>query len=117
MRWYVALLSEAPEPAAALVVDATSWQGALQSAFELRGEKVALEQVTVELIPDGYRALNTETRAVYELRKAPEDAPLSLRGAGFSPGPFADEETFAPTSSELVDAEEAAAAEGMVDDP
>ncbi|HEU4404022.1 MAG TPA: hypothetical protein VFS43_01825, partial [Polyangiaceae bacterium] len=111
MRWYVALLSEGPEPAANLVVEATSWQGALQSAFELRGEQVSLEQIAVELIPDGYRAVNTETRATYELRKAPEGAPLSLRGGALPPGPFADEDTFAPTSSELAEAEEAAAAE------
>ncbi|MCU0684925.1 MAG: hypothetical protein MUF34_22210 [Polyangiaceae bacterium] len=110
MRWYVDLLSEGSTPKTTLVVEATSWQGALQGACTLRGEDISLEQITVELIADGYRALNTETRATYELRKAPEDAPLSQHG-GAEPGSFADEDTFAPTSAELVEAEEAAAAE------
>ncbi len=112
MRWYVDLLSEGAEPATTLVVEAASWQEALQGACGLQGEALALEQITVELIPDGYRALNTETHASYELRKAPVDAPLSQGAAGAAPGPFADEDTFAPTSSELAEAEEAAAAEG-----
>jgi GAF domain-containing protein len=104
MRWYVDLLSEGREPVATLVVEATSWQAALQSACQLRGESTSLDAITVELIPEGYRALNAETHAAYELRKAPDDAPLSQAGE-----PFADEDTFAPTSSELTETEESAA--------
>ena len=51
MRWYVDLVSEGREPAATLVVEATSWREALQGAWGLRGENVSLEQITVELIP------------------------------------------------------------------
>ncbi|HEU4535713.1 MAG TPA: hypothetical protein VFS00_16410, partial [Polyangiaceae bacterium] len=96
-------MSEGSGPATTLVVEAASWQGALQGACALRGEEVGLDQITVELIAEGYRALNTETRARFELRKAPDDAPLSQASSGGAGELFADEETFAPTSSELVE--------------
>ena len=65
---------------------------------DLRGDEGALSNFSVELLEDGFRAIDPMARLRYVVRRAPDDAPLSSPGAApeeaVSPPPAADEEGF-----------------------
>jgi GAF domain-containing protein len=79
MRWFVEISSLGPGGAqpVTLCVEAPQWQPALQKARALRGDDGALSNFSIELLDDGYRAVDPAKRLRYVVRKAPADAPLS----------------------------------------
>src|SRR3954453_2508290 len=78
MLWFVevALCSqkEAPEQ---WVVEATQWQPALQAARSLRGEAAEMTGFSIELLEDGFRAVDPNTFVRYVVRRAPDGTPIS----------------------------------------
>src|SRR5262245_10756832 len=80
MRWFVeisALGSKTSTSATTLCVEAPQWQPALQAARALRGDDGALSGFSIELLDDGYRAIDPALRIRYIVRRAPDDAALS----------------------------------------
>jgi hypothetical protein len=79
MRWFVEISSLGKGAAApsTVCVEAAQWQPALQKARAMRGDDGALSNFSIELLDDGYRAIDPATRLRYIVRKAPDDAPLS----------------------------------------
>src|SRR3954464_11376712 len=78
MRWFVEVASssqkEAPEQ---WVVEATQWQPALQAARSLRGEAAEMTGFSIELLEDGFRAIDPATFVRYVVRRAPDGTPIS----------------------------------------
>src|SRR6188472_2202683 len=78
MRWFVEVASstqkEAPEQ---WVVEATQWQPALQAARTLRGEAGEMVGFSIELLEDGFRAIDPATFVRYVVRRAPDGTPIS----------------------------------------
>src|SRR5882757_6364444 len=78
MRWFVEVASssqsEAPEK---WVVDAAQWQPALQTARSLRGEAAEMSGFSIELLEDGFRAVDPATFVRYIVRRAPDGTPIS----------------------------------------
>lgn len=81
MRWFVfvnSLDSNDAAPAQPLCVEAPQWQPALQKARMLRGDTGALASFSIEVLEDGYRAIDPQSRLRYLIQRAPSDAPLSM---------------------------------------
>lgn len=89
MRWFVEISSAAAsaEPPAKLTVEAPQWQPALQKARALRGDDGSLGNFSIELLDDGYRAVDPVKKLRYVVRKAPDDAELSAGGKAPAPEP------------------------------
>lgn len=81
MRWFVEIsplgAAGSGPPPVTLCVEAPQWQPALQKARVLRGDEGALSNFSIELLDDGYRAIDPAKRLRYVVRKAPADTPLS----------------------------------------
>src|SRR6185312_5383172 len=79
MRWYVEIsaLGVKPGTTTTLCVEAPQWQPALQKARALRGDNGALSNFSIELLDDGYRAIDPATRLRYVVRRAPDDAQVT----------------------------------------
>jgi GAF domain-containing protein len=86
MRWFVEISSLGAQgsgpPPVTLCVEAPQWQPALQKARALRGDEGALSNFSIELLDDGYRAIDPSKRLRYVVRKAPADTPLSAAADG-----------------------------------
>ncbi|HEY4105410.1 MAG TPA: hypothetical protein VGM44_16040, partial [Polyangiaceae bacterium] len=78
MRWFVEV-SRVGESGLAekYCVEAKQWQAALQEARKLRGDSGALSKFSIELLDDGYRAVDPALKLRYLVNKAPGDAPLT----------------------------------------
>ncbi|HEX3776884.1 MAG TPA: GAF domain-containing protein [Polyangiaceae bacterium] len=78
MRWFVEV-SRVGESGLAekYCVEAKQWQAALQEARKLRGDSGALSKFSIELLDDGYRAVDPALKLRYFVNKAPGDAPLT----------------------------------------
>jgi GAF domain len=78
MRWFVDV-SRIGEDAKAnrYCVEAKQWQAALQEARKLRGDAGPLSKFSIELMEEGYRAVDPAMRMRYLVAKAPNDSPLS----------------------------------------
>src|SRR5690349_10259830 len=79
MRWFVEIspLGLKAGPSTTLCVEAPQWQPALQKARALRGDNGALSNFSIELLEDGFRAIDPMTRLRYVVKRAPDDAALS----------------------------------------
>lgn len=88
MRWFVEITSfgQNPAPPVTFCVEAPQWQPALQKTRALRGDTGALSNFSIELLEDGYKAIDPTARVRYMISKAPDDAPLSEEG-GAQPAP------------------------------
>lgn len=89
MRWFVEISSLGKDAAAptVLCVDAAQWQPALQKARSLSGDDGPLSNFSIELLDDGYRAIDPATRHKFIVRRAPDDAPLSDAKPAAAPAP------------------------------
>jgi len=78
MRWFVEV-SRVGESGLSekYCVEAKQWQAALQEARKLRGDSGALSKFSIELLDDGYRAVDPSLKLRYLVNKAPGDAPLT----------------------------------------
>ena len=79
MRWFVEIspLGTKAAPSTTLCVEAPQWQPALQKARALRGDNGALANFSIELLDDGFRAIDPMTRLRYVVKRAPDETPLS----------------------------------------
>lgn len=86
MRWFVEVSQLRPSlapgvatvPPDSYVVEAKAWQAALQSAREFNGTAGPISQFSIELLPDGYRAVDPVGRLRYVIRRAPDDAVVTI---------------------------------------
>jgi len=87
MRWFVEV-SRVGENSSdeKYCVEAKQWQAALQEARRLRGDSGPLSKFSIELLDDGYRAVDPKLKLRFLVAKAPQDAPLSTE-AGARPDP------------------------------
>lgn len=78
MRWFVEVsrVGEASSDEK-YCVEAKQWQAALQEARKLRGDSGPLSKFSIELLDDGYRAVDPKQKLRYVVAKAPQDAELS----------------------------------------
>ncbi len=79
MRWYVEIspMGTKAGEELTLCVEAPQWQPALQKARALRGDSSALSNFSIELLDDGYRAIDPMARLRYIVKRAPDNAPLT----------------------------------------
>lgn len=78
MRWFVEIsTSESAEAQERLVVEAAQWQPAILAARASRGESGGLTGFAIEILDDGFRAVDPRTRVRYLVRRAPDDTPLT----------------------------------------
>ena len=78
MRWNVDLSSIGSEqPPMRYCVEAEQWQKALQHVRALRGDEGPLGSFSIELLDDGYRAIDPMTRTRFVVTRAADDAALS----------------------------------------
>ncbi len=63
--------------AQSVVVEAESWQRALQAARTARGEKGPISGFSIELLDEGYRAVDPLARLRFDVKRAADDAPLT----------------------------------------
>ena len=83
MRWFVEIspLGTKNGQATTLCVEAPQWQPALQKARAIRGDNGALSNFSIELLDDGFRAIDPATRLRYVVKRAPDDAELTSGGS------------------------------------
>src|SRR6185503_4925749 len=82
MRWFVEV-SRVGENSSdeKYCVEAKQWQAALQEARKLRGDSGPLSKFSIELLDDGYRAVDPKQKLRFLVAKAPADAELSTESA------------------------------------
>src|SRR6478735_1097382 len=88
MRWFVEV-SRVGENSSdeKYCVEAKQWQAALQEARKLRGDSGPLSKFSIELLDDGYRAVDPKLKLRFVVAKAPHDAELSTESAVRPDGP------------------------------
>ncbi|NUP09822.1 MAG: hypothetical protein HOW73_27565 [Polyangiaceae bacterium] len=75
MRWYVDINSiGSSAPTHRYCIDAEQWQKALHSVRASRGDDAPFGNFSIELLDDGYRAIDPITRTRYIVHRAPDDA-------------------------------------------
>ena len=78
MRWFVEVSRVGDNSSdERYCVEAKQWQAALQEARKLRGDSGPLSKFSIELLDDGYRAVDPKQKLKYVVAKAPHDAELS----------------------------------------
>jgi GAF domain len=89
MRWFVEISSLGAKagPSTTLCVEASQWQPALQKARSLRGDDGPLSNFSIELLEDGFRAIDPMTRMRYLVKRAPDDAAITNGEAAPAPAP------------------------------
>ena len=76
MRWLVEVTALGKTDKESLYVEAESWQKALQAARSQRGDTAPMSGFSIELLDDGCRAVDPMSRLRYQVRKAPDEAPI-----------------------------------------
>src|SRR5689334_16886050 len=112
MRWFVEVSSLGKTDLQKFCIEAESWQRALQAARAQRGEEGPMSGFSIELLEEGYRAVDPVARIRFVVRRAPDDAPITAPGAkdakaGIAPSrpstappaPAAESKTSGPPSS------------------
>ncbi|HEY3592927.1 MAG TPA: hypothetical protein VGL13_03605, partial [Polyangiaceae bacterium] len=103
MRWFVEVAEGSHDAVERWVVEAAHWQPALKEARSLRGEAGETSGFSVELLEDGFRAIDPSTLVRYVMRRAPEETPLSKPKPAASNGAAGHaplEESLSPTTDE-----------------
>jgi hypothetical protein len=87
MRWFVEIsaLGLKPGVTSTLCVEAPQWQPALQKARALRGDEGSLGNFSIELLEDGFRAIDPVSRLRYLVKRAPDDAVVTTTAPEASP--------------------------------
>ncbi|HEY2515282.1 MAG TPA: hypothetical protein VGI39_30655, partial [Polyangiaceae bacterium] len=73
MRWHVEVTSMDKADTQSVVVEAQSWQRALQAARTSRGESGPISGFSIELLEEGYRAVDPLGRLRYDVKRAVDD--------------------------------------------
>src|SRR5882724_724781 len=119
MRWFVEV-SRVGENSSdeRYCVEAKQWQAALQEARKLRGDSGPLSKFSIELLDDGYRAVDPKQKLRFVVAKAPQDAELSTESAApHLNGRAASSPSAAPSPSVAPPAPIATAAPALVPSP
>jgi hypothetical protein len=89
MRWFVEISSigASSDPPIKMCVEAPQWQPALQKARAARGDEGPLSGFSIEVLEEGYRAVDPATRLRFFVRKAPDDEPLTTSAPAATPAP------------------------------
>jgi hypothetical protein len=77
MRWLVEVSSLGKTDQQKFCVEAESWQRALQAARAQRGEEGPMSGFSIELLEEGYRAVDPLTRVRFIVKRAPDDMPIT----------------------------------------
>jgi hypothetical protein len=77
MRWLVEVSSLGKTDTQKFCVEAESWQRALQAARSQRGEDGPMSGFSIELLEEGYRAVDPLARVRFVVKKAPDDMPIT----------------------------------------
>jgi hypothetical protein len=85
MRWFVEVSSIGKIDKQAYCVDSESWQRALQAARALRDDHAPMTGFSIELLDEGFSAVDPMTRLRYFIKRAPDDAPLTPKPAQLPP--------------------------------
>ncbi len=100
MRWFVEVSRVGDDGSdEKYCVEAKQWQAALQEARKLRGDSGPLSKFSIELLDDGYRAVDPKQKLRYVVAKAPPGAELSREGQGGAPAEAAGRNGQAPSLS------------------
>ena len=78
MRWLVEVSSLGKADFQKFCVEAESWQRALQAARSQRGEDGPMSGFSIELLEEGYRAVDPLARVRFVVRRAPDDMPVTV---------------------------------------
>ena len=73
MRWHVEVTSMDKADTTSVIVEAQSWQRALQAARASRGESGPISGFSIELLDEGYRAVDPLGRLRYDVTRAVDD--------------------------------------------
>jgi len=79
MRWFVDITPIGGGSTEKLCLEAGEWQAALKNARDKKGHDAPVGELSVEVLDDGFRAVDKTAKVKYLVRKAPEDAPLTER--------------------------------------
>jgi hypothetical protein len=77
MRWIVEASSLGKTDLQKFVIEAESWQRALQAARAQRGEEGPMSGFSIELLEEGYRAVDPVARIRFVVKRAPDDMPVT----------------------------------------
>ncbi len=78
MRWFVEVSSIGDSGAPrTLCVEANQWQAALEDGRRMVGDSSEFTSFSIEVLDDGYRAVNAAFKLRYVVRRAPDDAELT----------------------------------------
>src|SRR3954453_19520052 len=85
MRWLVEVSSLGKTDTQKFCVEAESWQRALQAARLQRGEEGPMSGFSIELLEEGYRAVDPLARVRFVVKRAPDDMPVTMSAAAVEP--------------------------------
>ena len=77
MRWLVEVSALGKTDTQKFCVEAESWQRALQAARGQRGEDGPMSGFSIELLEEGYRAVDPLARVRFVVKRAPDDMPVT----------------------------------------
>src|SRR5271170_7717474 len=77
MRWHVEVTSMDSADSQSVVVEADSWQKALHAARTARGDAGPISGFSIELLDEGYRAVDPLARRRYDVKKATDGTPIT----------------------------------------
>src|SRR5262245_8359309 len=78
MRWFIEVSRVGDDtPIDKYCLEAKQWQAALQEARKLRGDAGPLSKFSIELLDNGYRAVDPSQQIRYVVSKAPGDSLLA----------------------------------------
>jgi putative methionine-R-sulfoxide reductase with GAF domain len=77
MRWLVEVSGLGKAESQKVCVEAESWQKALQAARSQRGDEGPMSGFSIELLEEGYRAVDPMARVRFIVKRAPDDMPVS----------------------------------------
>jgi hypothetical protein len=101
MRWLVEVSSLGKTDNQKICVDAESWQRALQAARAQRGEEGPMSGFSIELLEEGYRAVDPVARVRFVVKRAADDMPVTP-AAGKSGAPPAPASAPASTGKKSI---------------
>lgn len=79
MRWFVEVSRVGDStPAERYCLEAKAWQAALQETRKLRGDTGPLSKFSIELLDDGYRAVDPVQKIRYLVNQAPSETPIVM---------------------------------------
>ena len=99
MRWLVEVSALGKSDQQKFCVEAESWQRALQAARAKRGEDGPMSGFSIELLEEGYRAVDPLARVRFVVKRAPDDMPVSPLTRGTAKANSPSKAPAAPTSA------------------